>query len=86
MLSENSETGDVEHKEVLETYENETEELIHVHVGGEDIVTTPFQSTSLAGQEPHSFVPVMYWYFLMKMVISQASRRLQLIWKTSMLP
>ena len=41
MLSENPETGDVEHKEVLETYENETEELIHVHVGGEDIVTTP---------------------------------------------
>ncbi len=26
---------------VLETYENETEELIHVHVTGEDIVTTP---------------------------------------------
>ncbi len=41
VLAENPETGDVEYKEVLETYENETEELIHVHVNGEDIVTTP---------------------------------------------
>ena len=31
VLAEDPETGKVEYKEVLETYENETEELIHVH-------------------------------------------------------
>ena len=37
----NEETGQTELKKVLETYVNETDELIHVHVGGEEIVTTP---------------------------------------------
>ena len=35
------ETGQTELREVLETYVNETDELIHVHVGGEEIITTP---------------------------------------------
>ena len=35
------ETGDVALKEVVETYINETDELIHVHVNGEEIITTP---------------------------------------------
>jgi len=35
------ETGQIALKEVLETYVNETDELIHVHVRGEEIITTP---------------------------------------------
>ena len=35
------ETGEVGLKRVLDTYENETYELIHVFVNGEEIVTTP---------------------------------------------
>ena len=35
------ETGTVGIKEVVETYINETPELIHVFVGGEEIITTP---------------------------------------------
>lgn len=35
------ETGDVTLKEVVETYVNETTELVHVFVNGEEIVTTP---------------------------------------------
>ena len=35
------ETGDVALKEVVETYVNETNELVHVFVNGEEIVTTP---------------------------------------------
>ena len=35
------ETGDVALKEVVETYVNETYELVHVFVNGEEIVTTP---------------------------------------------
>ena len=35
------ETGDVALKEVVETYINKTDELIHVYVNGEEIVTTP---------------------------------------------
>ena len=34
-------TGDVELKKVVETYVNETDELVHVFVNGEEIVTTP---------------------------------------------
>ena len=34
-------TGDVALKEVVETYVNETDELVHVFVNGEEIVTTP---------------------------------------------
>ena len=35
------ETGDVALKQVVETYVNETDELIHLHVQGEEIVCTP---------------------------------------------
>ena len=35
------ETGEVGLKRVLDTYENETYELIHVFVNGEEIITTP---------------------------------------------
>jgi len=35
------ETGEVGLKRVLDTYENETYELVHVCVNGEEIVTTP---------------------------------------------
>ena len=35
------ETGDVALKEVVETYVNETDELVHVSVNGEEIITTP---------------------------------------------
>ena len=35
------ETGDVALKKVVETYVNETDELLHVFVNGEEIVTTP---------------------------------------------
>lgn len=37
----NEETGDVALKEVVETYINKTDELIHIFVNGEEIVTTP---------------------------------------------
>ena len=37
----NEETGDVALKEVVETYVNETSELVHIFVDGEEIVTTP---------------------------------------------
>ena len=35
------ETGDVALKEVVETYVNETDELVHIFVNGEEIITTP---------------------------------------------
>ena len=35
------ETGEVALKEVVETYVNETDELVHVFVNGEEIITTP---------------------------------------------
>ena len=35
------ETGDVALKEVVETYVNETGELVHLHVDGEEIICTP---------------------------------------------
>ena len=35
------ETGDVALKKVVETYINETDELVHVHVNGEEIIATP---------------------------------------------
>jgi len=35
------ETGDIALKEVIETYANETDELVHVFVNGEEIVSTP---------------------------------------------
>ena len=41
MLSANPETGEIAYKTVEETYINETDELIHVHVNGEIISATP---------------------------------------------
>ena len=37
----NKEIGKTEIKPVVETYLNESDELIHVFVGGEELVTTP---------------------------------------------
>ncbi len=34
-------TGDVALKEVIETYENETTELVHVFINGDEIISTP---------------------------------------------
>ena len=39
--SENPGTGEKELKEVVQTFVNKTDELVHVHVNGEEIVTTP---------------------------------------------
>ncbi len=39
--SENPETGEKELKEVVQTFVNETDELVHVHVNGEEIILTP---------------------------------------------
>jgi len=39
--SENPETGEKELKKVVQTFVNETDELVHVHVNGEKIITTP---------------------------------------------
>lgn len=41
VLSENPETGEVAYKTAEKTYENETTELVHVFVNGEEIITTP---------------------------------------------
>jgi len=37
----NEETGEVELKPVVETYVNETNELVHLFINGEEIITTP---------------------------------------------
>ena len=39
--SENPETGEKELKEVIQTFVNETDELVHVYVNCEEIITTP---------------------------------------------
>ena len=39
--SENPETGEKELKEVVQAFVNETDELVHIHVNGEEIITTP---------------------------------------------
>lgn len=39
--AENSETGEKELKQVVQTFVNETDELVHVYVNGEEIITTP---------------------------------------------
>ena len=41
VYSENPETGEKGFKRVVETFENETDELVHIKVNGEEIVTTP---------------------------------------------
>ena len=39
--SENPETGEKGLKEVVQTFVNETTELVHVYVNGEEIIATP---------------------------------------------
>ena len=39
--AENPETGEKELKAVVQTFVNETDELVHVYVNGEEIITTP---------------------------------------------
>ena len=41
VYSENPETGEKGLKRVVQTFENETDELVHIKVNGEEIVTTP---------------------------------------------
>lgn len=41
MWAWDEETGDTALKQVVETYVNETDELVHVFVGGEEIISTP---------------------------------------------
>ena len=40
VYSTDPETGESEYKEVVQTFENEAEELVHISVAGEEIVTT----------------------------------------------
>ena len=35
------ETGESGYKEVVQTFENETKELVHIHINGDEIVSTP---------------------------------------------
>ncbi len=37
----NEETGEVSVKEVVQTFVNETDELVHLHIGSNELVTTP---------------------------------------------
>lgn len=39
--AEDPETGEKAIKEVIQTFVNETDELVHVHVNGEEIIATP---------------------------------------------
>ena len=41
VIATDPQTGETEEKEVVETYVNQTDELIHITVDGEEIVTTP---------------------------------------------
>lgn len=41
VLAENPETGEISFKKVVHTFENESDELVHVFVNGEEIITTP---------------------------------------------
>ncbi len=41
VLAENPETGEIAYKRVVQTFENESYELVHVFVNGEEIITTP---------------------------------------------
>ena len=50
--SKNPETGEKELKEVVQTFVNKTDELVHVYVNGEEIITTP---------EHPFYVPIKGW-------------------------
>ena len=52
VYSTNPQTGESGYKEVVQTFENETDELVHVTVNGEEIVTTP---------TPPFYVPQKGW-------------------------
>ena len=41
VLAENPETGEQEYKEVVQVFENETDELVHISINDETITTTP---------------------------------------------
>ena len=41
VYSTDPETGESDYKEVLQTFINESSELVHIHVNGEEIVSTP---------------------------------------------
>lgn len=41
VLAENPKTGEIAMKKVVQTFENESDELVHVFVNGEEIITTP---------------------------------------------
>lgn len=41
VLAKDVETGEVAVKKVVQTFVNETDELVHVHVNGEEIISTP---------------------------------------------
>ena len=41
VLAENHETGEIALKKVVQTFKNESDELVHVFVNGEEIITTP---------------------------------------------
>lgn len=52
MWSKNPETGEKELKEVVQTFVNKTDELVHVYVNGEEIIATP---------EHPFYVPLKGW-------------------------
>ena len=41
VYAHNPDTGETELKEVVQTFVNETNELVHIKVSGEEIITTP---------------------------------------------
>lgn len=49
--TQDADTGEVAIKEVVETYVNETDKLVHVFVGGEEIIATPTNSGNITPQD-----------------------------------
>lgn len=58
VLAENPETGEIALKRVVRTFENESNELVHVFVNGEELVTTP---------EHPFYVPKLGWTSAIKL-------------------